>query len=809
LRHFLTDLRSGVRMLVKYPTLSIVAIATFGIGIGLTTTAFSIVNGALFQGLPFHEPERVVKLMRTNPPTRDFDWDVGIQDLEVFDRRLTVFSSHGAFSTTALNLSTDTRRPERYRAGQVTVAAWDTIGVKPALGRGFQAGDDRPGAEPIILLSDEIWRTRFDADPDVVGRQVRASGISRRVIGVMPPRFGFPILEKLWVPLVIDPVVPPRGQGRSYEVVARLAPGVSIRRAQTEASAIAAQLATDFPETNKTYGASVQPYGRAVLGDEPFALLATMLGAAFGVLLIACVNVSNLLVARASMRRKEVAVRMALGAARGRIIGQHLTEILVLAAIGALLGLVVNQFAMQWFVDALSADPPPFWMTFDTDYRVLGFLAGLVVLASLAAGGLPAAHASRVSAGAVMKDDSRSATSGKLGRVSSVIVVVELALSCGLLIAAGLMTKSVAQLKLVQMPFAIDNILTARLDLPAEDYKTPVAAVRFYDELLPRLHALAGVEGATMSDGLPASGNGMVPVQIDGQAYSQNSDYPEVREGIVTPGYFDAFQVTIRTGREFTTADTATGEAVAIVNESFVRRFYPVGDAVGRRFRRGRADVKNPWLSIVGVVPDLLMQGIGNNDGSPVGVYIPIAQSNVGNSVRIALRTRGDATAMTASLRTAVASLDDKLAVYDIRSMDVVIRERTWFYTVFGTFFGAFGLSALVLASAGLYGVMSFAVTQRAREMSVRSALGAQGHQLIGLVMRRSTIQLAIGLFLGVLIALAVSDPLRIVLYYVDPRDPVVFSVVVITLAFAGLAASFIPARRVTKVDPAVALAAE
>jgi predicted permease len=521
------------------------------------------------------------------------------------------------------------------------------------------------------------------------------------------------------------------------------------------------------------------------------------------------VNVSNLLVARASMRRKEVAVRMALGASRGRVVTQHLTEILVLAGLGALLGLLITQYAMYWFVDAMSADPPPFWMTFDIDYRVLLFVMGIVAAASLAAGGLPAAQASRVSAGAVMKDDSRSSTSARLGRFSSAIVVVELALSCGLLIAAGLMTKSVAQLKLVQMPFAIDNILTARLNLPAEDYKTPADRMRFYDELLPGVRALAGVDAATMSDGLPAAGNGMVPIQMDGQAYAENSDYPEVREGIVTPGYFETFQVALRKGRDFSTADIATTTAVAIVNVSFVERFFPGADPIGHRFRRGRSDLKNPWLTIVGVVPDLLMQGVGNNDQSPVGYYIPIAQTPVGNFVNIAVRTRADAETMTPALRGAVAALDSDLALYDIRSMETVIREQTWFYTVFGTFFGAFGLAALVLASAGLYGVMSFAVTQRAREMSVRSALGAQGHQLIGLVMRRSTIQLAIGLVLGVLIALAASDPLRIVLYYVDPRDPLVFTLVVIALAVSGLAASFIPARRVTKVDPAVALAVE
>jgi predicted permease len=448
-------------------------------------------------------------------------------------------------------------------------------------------------------------------------------------------------------------------------------------------------------------------------------------------------------------------------------------------------------------------------MTFETDYRVLLFVGAVVVIACLAAGALPAAHASRVDAGTVMKDDSRSSTSARLGRFSAAIVVVELALSCGLLIAAGLMIKSVAQLKLVKMPFAVDNILTARIDLPSEDYKTPAAAVRFYDDLLPRVLALPGVEAATMSDGLPASGNGMVPIQLDGQAYSQESDYPSVREGIVMPGYFNAFQVSLIAGREFATSDTATGEAVAMVNASFVRRFFNGADPIGRRFRRGRGDVKNPWLKIVGVAPDLLMQGIGNNDQSPVGYYIPIAQSNVGNGVRLAVRTRGEATAMTSALRGAVASLANDLALYDVRSMDTVIRERTWFYTVFGTFFGGFGLTALVLASAGLYGVMSFAVTQRTREMCVRSALGAPGHHLIGLVMFRSTIQLAIGLVLGVVIALFASEPLHIVLYEVDPRDPAVFTAVVIALAATGLAASFIPARRVTKVDPAVALSAE
>lgn len=803
-----TDLRSGVRMFVKYPTLSIVAILTLGLGIGLSTTVFCVVNGGLFKGLPFPDADRVVAVVATNVGQNQPQQLISAQDFEIWKQRQTSFERIGAYSFSPINLSTEEGRPERFSGGQLSVAAFEALGVQPIRGRGFREGDDQPGAEPIVLLGYDLWRDRYGSAPDIVGRTIRANGGPRTVIGIMPAKFAFPVRESLWTPLPMESVKP-RGQGPTYLVIARLKPDVDIRQARVQATTIASQLAREFPETNRGVGADVLPYAKTILGPQIYSLLYTMLGAGIGVLLIACVNVSNLLVARASLRRREVAVRMALGAGRNRVVRQHLTEVLVLATAGGAIGIVLSVFGMRWFTQALSINPPPFWINFRLDYRVMLFVLGLIVIASVFAGTLPALHAARVSAGAALKEDSRGSTSGRLGRFSSGLVVVELAVSCGLLIAAGLMIKSVVQLKYVRLPFTIDNILTARVDLPRGSYPDSTASIRFFEQLLPRLREIPGVESATLSDGLPAAGNGVITVQIEGKAYTQTSDYPLAREGIVTAGYFETFQTPVLSGREFSSADVAGSQPVAIVNESFARTHFPGVDPVGRQMKRIRPASKEPWLAIVGVVPDLIMEGIGNNNASPVGYYIPIAQSDVANGVRIAVRTRGEPGAMSSQLRSAVASLDPDLAIYEVSTLQRVMDRQTWFYTVFGTFFMTFGFCALFLAAAGLYGVMSFAVTQRTREMGVRSALGAQGAQLVLLVMRKSVLQLAIGLALGLLLAWGASNALQPVLYHVHPRDSAVFAAVVGTLAIASLVASFLPARRVTRIDPVLALSGD
>jgi predicted permease len=380
--------------------------------------------------------------------------------------------------------------------------------------------------------------------------------------------------------------------------------------------------------------------------------------------------------------------------------------------------------------------------------------------------------------------------------------------SCGLLIAAGLMIKSVAQLRTTDLPFAVETIFTARLNLPETDYPDAEARTQFYREFLQRLQATPGVEAATLSDGLPARGNGMRVFELEGGDYPTEQDYPAAREGIVTPGYFDTFETPVLDGRAFEFADTKDNLPVALVNRSFVREYFAGEDALGKRFRIHQDDDVYEWMTVVGVVPDMKMEGIGNNDASPAGYYIAVEQfaEILGNTVSVGARAAGDPGSLASRVRETVGTMDPNLPIYDAMPMQAVIDEETWFYRTFGTLFMAFGFTALFLAAVGLYGVMSFSVSQRTREMGIRMALGAYNGRLIRLAMRRGLRQLAIGITLGIGLAALATRPLQIILYQVDARDPVIFGGVVLALALVGLLATYIPARRVTRIDPAEAL---
>ena len=800
------DLRYGVRMLVKNPLLSGISILTFALGISLTTTVFSIVNGALLDGLPFEDSDRIVAVSQTRldeggdtfgADTRIFlDWQDG----------QTVFESMSALDYTTINVVTTDGLPVRYEAARVSETFFSILGVEAHLGRTFTASDAEFGAEVPVIISWNAWNENFNADPAVIGASLRMSDVSGTIIGVMPEGFAFPDLQELWVPLQLDETLNYQ-QGPGFNVIAKLRDGVSIDEAAAQIATISQRVAADFPDTHEYVGATVKSYIDMDLGDEIALFLYTMLGAVIGVLLIACANVANLLLARASLRNREVALRTALGASRFQVIRQLLAETLTLAVAGSAIGIVGGYFGVNWFSSALASDPPPAWMVFEIDFNVIMFVVGSTLFAALASGLAPALRTSQSDVAEILKDEGRGASSLRLGRFSGFLIVSEVAVSCALLVGAGLMVKSVSQLASLPLPFAVDDVITARLALPENEYPDAESRRQFYAELLPELKGIPGAADATLSDGLPAAGNGSLNLEIEGQTYQRDEDYPLIHEGIVTPGYFETFEVPVVSGRTFTTADRIDALPVAVVNETMARQHFPEG-AVGSRFKIRFENRPQDWITIVGVVPDLYMEGFGEQDAddTPAGYYIPIAQTGVGNFVNIAVRAQvGNPSALVPLIRDAVQNVDRNIPIFDVRSMRDVMDSQTWFYKVFGGLFTAFGAAALFLAAVGLYGVMSFAVGSRRHEMGIRMALGARERGLIGLVMKKGLFQLGTGLGIGLAFAATLLGPLELVLYKVNARDPSVFIAIVLTLGMTGILASFIPARRVTSVDPVTA----
>ncbi len=805
---FFKDVKYGVRMLISSPVLSLIAVVAFALGIGLTTTVFSIVNGAMYKGLPFDGADRIVSIWRTNPE-RDIDrGGVSLHDFVDYRDQQTSLEAFGLWNQGAVNLVGQDGEPERYAGAMVTANMFDILRVAPVAGRGFLPGEDEPGADPVMIIGYEVWQEKYDGSPDVVGMTVRTNGEQRTIVGVAPEGFKFPIEADMWAPLEVNPLEHERGEGPQLPGFGRLREGVSLDRASADLATIGMRLETQYPVANEGFAPLVEPFTKFVVGDELFGVLMAMLGGAIGVLLIGCANVANLLFARAAVREKEVAVRSAMGARRTRIIRQLLIEVGVLSIAGAAIGVLIGIAGIAWFNRGVATNPPPFWMSFDLDTTVMMFVILITALSAVAAGVFPALRATGRGMNEALKDEGRGSSGLRMGRITSIIVIGEVAVSCGLLIAAGLMIKSVAQLRTVDLPFEVESIFTARVNLPETDYPESGDRTDFYRELLQRLQTTPGVEAATLSDGLPARGNGMRTFEIEGGDYPTEDDYPRAREGIVTPGYFSTFQTQVLDGRAFEFSDTRDNLLVALVNRSFVREYFEDGEGLGKRFRIHQEDDVYEWMTVVGIVPDMKMEGIGNNQESPSGYYIAVDQFGeiLGNTVSIAVRSAGDPSGLASRVRETVSTMDANLPIYEALPMQQVIDDATWFYTTFGTLFMAFGFVALFLAAVGLYGVMSFTVSQRTREMGIRMALGAYDGRLIRLAMRRGLKQLAIGITIGIGLAAIATRPLQIILYEVDARDPVIFGGVVLALALVGILATYIPARRVSRIHPAEAL---
>ena len=803
------ELRVAIRTLLRRPGMVLSAVVALGLGIGLTAFVFSLVWGTLVRGLPFPEGDRLVRLRGASlerPGERT--GGIHLQDFLEWSERQRSLEATAAFTTATLNLS-GTEAPQRYDGALMSGNTLEVLRVQPAIGRGFTEADDRPGAPLVVLLGYDVWRNRYAGDVGVLGRAVRLNGEPATIVGVMPDGFGFPFSQEMWVPLRADPARTPRDvdtPGSSLGIVGRLRPGVSAEQAAREWAALALQTAREHPETNRDRGLELGPYTIVSLGSGTGPLLSTMLGAAFLVLLVACANVANLLIGWGTRRSREVGVRAALGATRADIIRQFLLETLVIAGMGALLGLGVANAAMRWFVRSVADTSPPFWLEagLQLDPAMLAFVLAVMLVVTLIAGIFPALQASRVDVGEVIKDAGRGTSSFRLGRASRTLVVLEIAFSCALLVAAGLMVRSIINLGRFDLGFTTDDVFTARLGLDETRYAEAAEQTRFWTALEERISALPGSEGAALTSALPGAGANRTTIAVEGEPDPDPERSPAAYEVITSPGFFRVLGTGAVEGRLFGTTDRDGSVRVAVVNQSFARKHFGGEDPIGKQLWLGKD--RDRQVTVVGVVPDLHAGLLNDTDSE--AMYLPLAQ-NPQRFMSIAVRAAGDPLALTGPVRSAVRALDADLPIYFVRSLEEEIAENYWSFRVFGAVFTAFGIAALFLASVGLYAVVSFAVKQRTRELGIRIALGAQVRTVVALVMRQGAVQIAIGTALGLLLGFGISRLLGDLLFDVSAADPATFATVALVLAAVALLASYLPARRAARVDPMVALRTE
>jgi predicted permease len=618
----------------------------------------------------------------------------------------------------------------------------------------------------------------------------------------MPDKFALPNNAQLWMPTQLGPLPAERGTGQQFDVLGRTKPGVTLAAADAEMRAIAKRIEAEHKKSNEGVSARVVTFMEGQLGPEPKQLLYTMLGAVALVLLIACTNVANLLLDRAAYRTKEVGIRTALGASRFAVVRQFLAESLVIALIGSVLGVLLAYVGVGLFNRAIVDTDPPAWLDIQLHPPVMLFAIGLGLLATLVSGALPAVQSSRADINEVLKDETRGSSSLKIGKMSRVLVVFEIALSCGLLVAAGLMIKSVAKIRTMDPGFETANMFTARVGFPAA-YTDTVMQRRFFEQLEPRLASLPGVRGAALSSALPGAGGGGGSFAIEGATYANDRDYPSASTLTVSSNFFSTFGLRVLQGRGVEARDREGTLPVAVVSQRFARKHFAGQDAIGRRIRMGGKDSKAPWLTIVGVVPDVFSGDA--DEPRDERVYFPLAQNHT-SFMSIAVRTSGPPMAIMPAVRDAVASINQDIPIYWPYSMEEALARPLWFIRVFGTMFMIFGFIALFLASVGLYAVMAFSVSRRTREVGIRMALGARSPDVVRMVFRQGLLQLGIGMTVGLALALGVSRVMSVVLFDVQPRDPAVFGGVAAVLTLAGLMACLFPARRAARVDPLVAL---
>ena len=803
----LQDLRFAIRTLIKNPSFTIAAVLCLALGIGVNATIFSCVRALLLRPFPFRNPDELVALGESNSKRGWHMNTVSYPNFRSWAADNRTLESVSAYTGASFNLATGTAAD--YVVGAtLSWSMFHTLGVAPVLGRDFREEEDRVGGPKVMILSDRIWRDRFNGKPDAIGRQIMVNGVPYTIIGVMPPGFEFPATAGAWTPLQLDPQ---NNRGNhSWQVIGRLKPGVTIEQTRADLGRIATGLESQFPASNLGWGVDAQSLRDFQVGDIRPVLMIMMASVAF-VLLIACANVANLLLARASARQKEMAVRVALGADSWRVIRQMLTESVVVALTGAVLGVAFAYGFLQW-IKANIVIGIPFWMRFEIDGWVLLFTVGVAIGTGLLFGLAPALESSRPNLNETLRDaGARGASAGRARqRLRSSLVVGEVALSLVLLVGATLLVRSFLSMQSVQPGFDPSHLLTMRVSLTGPSYDSVYKRQNFWDPLLARLNAQPGIVSASIVNNIPLSGNNNNSfIVIDGQDMRVGSE-PLLEIRWTSPRYLETMRIPLVAGRMFTQqewADSGVTGRVAVISQYMAKRFWgSPAQALGKRFRFGSAapsDTTRRWNTIVGVVADLKDKQLSQQPD--LQGYMPYRQSGW-SSAYIVARTQGEPTRATQTVLAALKESDPLVPPFRVLSMDANIQLSYWQQALYGKMFGAFAAIALVLAAVGVYGVISYAVSQRTQEIGVRVALGAQRGDVLRLIVGHGALLGGIGIAIGLVGALAVTRTLRTLLFGVSPFDPMSFVTVAVMLSIVALAASYIPARRAARVDPVEAL---
>ena len=799
------DLRFAFRTLLKNPGFTVMAVLCIGLGVGVTSTILSAVNAILIRPLPYPEPEELVAVYSWAPATGERGVNISHPDYLSWRDDNRTFAQLGMWTWDVLAFSGD-GEPERLDGATVTANLFPLLGVQPALGRGFTPEDQQPNGARVILLSHALWRRRYGGQRDVVGSTITVDGFPTQVIGVMPAGFAFPDRGNAWTPLVVDQVGQSRANRFYAGAMGRLKPGVTVEQARQDLDLISARLEKEYEKDNAGWRAETVPLREDLVGEMRRPLL-IFLSAVGCVLLIVCANVANLMLTRGAGRQREIAVRAAIGADRGRLVRQLLTESLVLAALGGVVGLGIAAVGIRLYGLAVPSGLP-WYISLKLDGTTLLATLGLSALTGVLFGVVPAFRSTAVNLTGALRDGTAGAGEGRgKHRLRSTLVVAEVALSVVLMIGAGLLLRSYAALQATTLGFDRAQVLSFRLSLPQLKYDSPDKRRNFYASLFDRIKTIPGVETAGAAQGIPFSGwNVKAYLSIEGQSPRTRGEELDAHYQRITPDYFAALGIPILKGRGLAATDRDTVNRVVVINETLARQAFPGQDPIGQRIMRGGPDDPEPWFTVIGVARDFRHYQLPQ----PMGPAMYLAFNEApGYTMTVVVRTAesvSDPMTLAPRMLGILKELDSEIPAYEVQTLEQAMDRSLWRERLQGQVIGLFAALGMILAAIGIYGVISYGVAQRTREVGVRMALGASRSQVVGLVLRQGMLLVGIGLVLGLITAFGATRALTRLLYDVGATDLLTFAGVPLVLGIVALLASWLPARRASRVDPLIAM---